>query len=71
MATLRNKRKLIAMNREYHEGKYPRNIQAGNTNSLRIQDDYITQVSEEIEGRMTNKMSQEFNKTENGILGAL
>ena len=30
-----------------------------------------TQVSEEIEGRFTKKLSQEFSRTENRILGAL
>ena len=33
--------------------------------------DYITQVSEEIEGRVTKKLSQEFGRTEIRILGAL
>ena len=31
----------------------------------------ITQVSEEIEGRVTKKLSQQFNRTESRILGAL
>ena len=31
----------------------------------------ITQVSEEIEGRVTKKLSQEFSRTESRILGAL
>ena len=42
-----------------------------NSSVPRSQEDYITQVSEEIEGRVTNKLSQEFSKTENRILGAL
>ena len=33
--------------------------------------DYISQVSEEIEGKVTKKLSKEFNKTESRILGAL
>ena len=33
--------------------------------------DYISQVSEVIEGRVTKKLSKEFNKTESRILGAL
>ena len=37
----------------------------------RSQEDYITQVFEEIEGRVTRKLSQEFRRTENSILGAL
>ena len=35
------------------------------------QEDHITQVAEEIEGRVTKKLSQEFSRTENRILGAL
>ena len=42
-----------------------------NSNVPRSQEDYITQVSEEIEGRVTKKLSQEFSRTENRILGAL
>ena len=37
----------------------------------RSQEDHITQVSEEIEGRIKEKLSQEFSRTENAILGAL
>ena len=37
----------------------------------RSQEDYITQVSEEINGRVTKKLWQEFRRTENRILGAL
>ena len=33
--------------------------------------DYISQVSEEIEGSVTKKLSKEFSKTESRILGAL
>ena len=31
----------------------------------------MTQVSEKIEGRVTKKLSQEFSRTENHIIGAL
>ena len=44
---------------------------ASNSNVPRSQEDYITQVSEEIEGRVTKKLSQEFSRTENCILCAL
>ena len=44
---------------------------AQNSNVPRSHEDYITQVSEEIEGRVTKKLSQEFSRTENRILGAL
>ena len=70
MATLRNKRKLAAFNKENCEEHHRSNL-AQNSNVNRSQEDYITQVSEEIEGRVTKKLSQEFSKTENRILGAL
>ena len=44
---------------------------AQNSNVPRSQEDYISQVSEEIEGRVTKKLSQEFSWTEKRILGAL
>ena len=44
---------------------------ARNSNVPKSQDDYKTQVSEEIEGRVTKKLSKEFSRTENRILGAL
>ena len=70
MTTLRNKRKLAPLNKEICE-EHPRNNMAQNLNLPRSQEDYITQVSEEIEGRVTKKLSQEFRRTENHILGAL
>ena len=33
--------------------------------------EYISQVSEEIEGRVTLKLSKEFSRTESRVLGAL
>ena len=69
MAT-RNKRKLAALSKENCE-EHPRSNLAQNSNVPRSQEDYITQVSEEIEGRVTKKLSQEFSRTENRILGAL
>ena len=44
---------------------------AQNSNVPRSQEDYVTQVSEEIEGRVTKKLSKEFIKTENRILAPL
>ena len=44
---------------------------AQNSSVPRSQEDYITQVSEEIEGRVTKKLSGKFSRTENPILGAL
>ena len=70
MATLRSKRKLAALNKEDCEENPGSNL-AQNSNVPRSQKEYITQVSEEIEGRVTKKLSQEFNRTANRILSAL
>ena len=70
MATLRNKRKLAAVTRETQE-ENPRNGQSRNTSVPRINGEYITQVSEEIEGRITKKLSQEFDRIESRISDAL
>ena len=69
MATLRNKRKLAAVSREAPEGS--RSSRGWNVLDPELTQDYISQVSEEIEGRVTKKLSKEFNKTESRILGAL
>ena len=69
MAT-RNKRKLAALNTENCE-EHPRSNLMQNSNVPRSQEDYKTQVSEEIEERVTEKLSQEFSRTENPLLGAL
>ena len=69
MAT-RNKKKLATLNRENCE-EHPRSNLAQNTNVPRSQEDYITQVSEEFERKLTKKLSQKFSRTENHILGAL
>ena len=70
MATLRNKRKLAAFTRETQK-EHPKNGQSRNTSVPRINEKYITQLSEEIEGRVSKKLSQEFSRTESRILGAL
>ena len=69
MATLRNKRKLAAVSGETQ--KYRRNSQSQNTSARGITEEYIAQVSEGIEGRVTKNFSQEFSRTEYRILGAL
>ena len=51
--------------------EYPRSSQSRNSPAPGITEEYIAQVSEEIEGRATKKLSQEFSKTESRILGAL
>ena len=69
MAALRNKRKLAADSRETPEST--RNSRRQNTLDPESTQDYISQVSEEIEGRVTKKLSKEFSRTESSILGAL
>ena len=69
METLRNKKKLAAVPRETPEGS--RSGRGQNVLDLELTQGYISQVSEEIEGRVTKKLSNEFNKTESRILGAL
>ena len=67
--TLRNKWKLAAVSRETQE--ITRIGQAQNPFTPGMSEDYITKVSEEIEGRVTQKLSQEFSRTESRNLGAL
>ena len=69
MANLRNKRKLEAVSRETPEGS--RSSRGQTVLDPELTQDYISQVSEEIEGRITKKLSKEFNKTESRIWGAL
>ena len=66
----RNKRKLAALNKENCE-EHPRSNLAQKSNVPRSQEDYINQVSEEIEGSVTKRLSKEFSRTENHKLGAL
>ena len=68
--TTQTKRKLAALNKENCE-EHPRSNLAQNSSAPRSQEDYITQVFEEIEGRFTERLSKEFSRTENRILGAL
>ena len=70
MATLRNKRKFAAVTRETQK-ENPSNGQSRDTSVPRINEDYITQVSEEIEGRVTKKLSREFSRIEFRILSTL
>ena len=69
MAT-RNNKQLAALNKENCE-EHPRSNFAQSSNVPRSQEDYITQVSEEIEGRVTKRLSKEFSRTKNRILDAL
>ena len=69
MATLGNKRKLAAVSRGTPEGS--RGSRGRNVLDPQLTEDYISQVSEEFEGRVTKKLSKQFNKTESRILGVL
>ena len=69
MATLRNKTKLAAISRETPENT--RNSRGQITLDPDLTQDYISQVSEENDGRVTKKLSKEFSRTELCILGAL
>ena len=69
MATLRNKRKLAAVSRETPENT--RNNQSENTLDPEMAQAYISQVSEEIGGRVTKKLIKELSRTKFRILGAL
>ena len=69
MATFKNKRKLAAVPRETPGNT--RNSQSQNTLDPEMAQEYISQVSEKIEGRVTKRFSKEFNQTESRILGAL
>ena len=69
MATLRIKRKLAAVSRETSES-----TRSGRTQSIldpELTQDYISQVFEEIEGRVTKKLSKEVSRRESRMLGAL
>ena len=69
MATLRNKRKLTAVSRETPENTT--NSQSQKTLDSGRAQEFISQISEEIEGRVTKKLPREFSRTESRILGAL
>ena len=62
-------RKLAAVSRETQE--YPQNHQSQYMSAPGITEEYLPQVSGEIEGRVTQKLSQEFSRTESRILSAL
>ena len=68
--TTRSKRKWVVLNKENCEEHLRSNL-AQNSSVPRSQEDYITQVSKEIEGGATKRLSREFSRTENHILGAL
>ena len=69
MATLRNQRKIAAVSRKTPDSS--RGSKGWNVLDPELTQDYISYVSEEIEGRVTKNLSKKFNKTESRILGAL
>ena len=69
MATLRSKRKLAAVSREI--AKKTRSTQSQNSLDPGMAQEYISQVFEKIEGRVTKKLPKVFNRTESRILGVL
>ena len=69
MATLRNRRKLTAVSRERPGST--KNSRGQNTLNPESTQDYTSQVSEAIEGRVTKKFSKKFSRTESCSLGAL
>ena len=69
MASLRKKRKLGAVSRETPESTTKSRSQ--NTLDPELAQEFISQVSEKIEGRVTRKLSKKFSRTESRILGVL
>ena len=69
MATLRNKKNLAELNKKNCEER-PRSNVGQNLSVPRSQEDYITQVSKEVEKSVTKKLPQEFSRTDNRNLGA-
>ena len=67
MTTLRNKRKSAAVFWEKQEQR--RNSQSQNTFVPRYNEEYITEVPEVIEGRVTKQLSQGFSRIESRLQG--
>ena len=69
MKNTRNKRRLAEIQDNFEED----NSQSSSRERSQadLNENYITQVSQEIEGRIAKKLSQEFSKRESRILGAL
>ena len=66
---MRNKRKLAVVSREAPENTT--DTQSRNTLDPEFAQEYISQVSEQIEGRLIKKLSEEISRTESRILSAL
>ena len=61
---------MAALNKE-NCWEYPRGNLAQNSNVPRSQEDYITQISKETDGRVTKKLYQDLTRKKNRILGVL
>ena len=61
---------MAAVTRKTQE-ELSRNRQSRKTSVPRINEEYITQLSEKIEGRVTKKLSQEYSRTESRSFSAL
>ena len=68
MVILRNKNKIAAVNIDRHEG-CPGNNLLREIIVLKLNEEYITQVSKEIEGRVVTRVAPKFNRTESRIQG--
>ena len=66
VVTLRNEKKLEAVNKDSQE-EHPKNNLSRDTIVLRVSVDYFTQISEQIKKRVTKKLSQEFSRTESNF----
>ena len=69
MRNTRNKRRLAEIQDNFEEDRSQGSSR--DKSSVDPNENYITQVSQEIEGRIAKKLSQEFSKRESRILGAL
>ena len=69
MRNTRNKRRLAEIQDNFEENNSRGSSRERSQGDLN--ENYITQVSQEIEGRIAKKLSQEFAKRESRILGAL
>ena len=69
MRNTRNKRRLAEIQDNFEENNSRGSSRDRSQGDLN--ENYITQVSQEIEGRIAKKLSQEFAKRESRILGAL
>ena len=67
---MRNQQKLATFSKENYE-EHPKGNLERNASVPRSQEDFITQVFEEIEGRLTKKMSLGYSRTESRISPAL